>query len=713
LEDLTGLKSLRIFSSDLRRFILAVVAYVAVSILFFLNLLVSEGNVTGQDWYLPLTTSASLNDLHQLLFAWQYNGFGGQPFPPRFGFPFFFLIQAALAPIGFVGGNEIKILSIFLTAFAGITTYVVARSFGLRTFPAFVAGLFFMTTPILFNWLMFGSIFYVIGYDLLPLSILATKKFLETGNLSYALANGVILAVIFYQPTFILVFPALSFIFALFESKVSPKKVGQALIFVAISLSVYFVSALSFFISYSSGGTLAFYQGQFFEITQHQFVYLTTLSNPIRLWGSTFNSQFETFFPAGLTFLSFLPIFVAAAALLLKPRDKYVLFFSSLYLFVFASYLISSNLHYFVYNLPFGSIFEAPSVFLVPAAFGLSMLVAIGFQEIVKLSGRIPRQTIRRFSQIAIPIIVLFFILSAGLPWWTGQTSGAQGSGPATKLNLYKVPDDYYTWNRNLNVDQQHFVLYFPMGNNIQIYNSQYFSMPYQGVNQAIITQTNNLPFVSITNTSILYTSLFDTNSDFALQCGNLGVKYIVVFVNAVSPDPTNLLTRLSQQAGLVEIASYPDAIVYQDLYSKSVVFSENSGIYTYLLAQDPTSYTVSVNSSSPFVLNLDQTFSSGWIGSVNGKTLPAIDHFRTEAGLNSWMINGTGTLNIHLYYEPQTSYLISFAISAIFLAALVLYLVLVGLNNLRTSFDAGKIRGQNIFQRSSIQFIAQGKENS
>ena len=108
----------------------------------------------------------------------------------------------------------------------------------------------------------------------------------------------------------------------------------------------------------------------------------SSLINPIRLWGSTYNYQFETYFPKELILLSFLPLLVAAMGLLLRPHDRRVLFCSFAYLFVFIPYQVYINLHYLVFNLPYGSIFEAPSIFLVPASLGLALLIGFTNQTI-------------------------------------------------------------------------------------------------------------------------------------------------------------------------------------------------------------------------------------------------------------------------------------------------------------------------------------------
>lgn len=309
----------------IHEFFIVVSAYVGLSIFFLFGLINSRGDVAQADWGIPITTSGAVNNAHSFFFVWSFNGFGG-PASGRWAFPFFPLLNAALAPFGFVGGNEVKLLSICLVALAGITAYLLARSFNLGFSSSFLCGLFFMTTAVVFNWLMFGWVYYLIAYDLLPLMILTTKKFLETNDLRYALINGIILSIAMEQPTFILIYPLFGFIFVILESRFNLKTILKGLLLTVISLSIWLLTALSFFASYNNPATLSFYQGDYFNVILAQFGHFSSLINPIRLWGSTFNYQFETYFPKELTLLSFVPIFLAVIGLLLRPRDRRVLF---------------------------------------------------------------------------------------------------------------------------------------------------------------------------------------------------------------------------------------------------------------------------------------------------------------------------------------------------------------------------------------------------
>ena len=666
-------------------FLLVATIYVFISVFFLFGLITSSGDVAQGDWGFPLTTNAALSNFNSHLFVWSYNGFGGAVLG-RWSFPFFEFLNAALAPLGFVGGAEIKVLAVFLVAFGGITAYLLARSLRLGKLSSFLAGLFFMTTPVVFNWLMFGWLFYLMAYDLLPLMILVTKKFIETNDLRYALLNGLILSVATIQPTFILVFPLLGFLFVLFESKGYFKVIRRGLSLTAISLSVWFLMALRFFLSYNSAGTFSFYHGDYFGVIQAQFQNLSPILNPIRLWGSTYNYQFETYFPQELIILSFIPVVIAMISLLLKPVDRRILFFSFSYLSVFIAYFILHNMRYLVFNLPYGAIFEAPSIFLVPASLGLAILIGYTNQTITVLSIKFKKLlSLRLFRNMSF-VIILILIISAGIPWWTGQISGDPISGPPTKLNLYQIPSSYTKWNTMLNTNNDYFVLYLPLEANVQIADTNYFSNEYEGVTGGIFNMVNNLPYISFSNSTLFLNEIMNgTSSELGERWGTYSIKYIVVYTNVQSTyNMSDILNRLSAQKGIVAVASPPDVVVFQNEYAKPVVYVTSNASEVQIIYHDPTLFKVQVSSRAPFTLVLNQIYSSGWVASVNGTVLPDTVHFKDVNGFNSWQIDFRGTMTVDIYYEPQTTYLISIIISSGVLVVVLLYILLSSLRDFR-----------------------------
>jgi len=663
-------------TENIPRSFVALTAYVVISIFFMFRLIASSGNAAQQDWSIPLTPLAAFNDLHSLLFAWQYGGFG-EPLVRNFSLPYFQFLNSLLAPLGFFGGTEVKELSIFLVALAGITAYTLSRSLGLKFFSSFLSGVFYMTTPLVFDWLMFGFIYYLIAYDVLPIIILLTKKFLETNNLRYAILNGIVFSIALEQPTFILIYPLIWFLFVAFESRLKPKTVLSGLLFTSVSLLIWFLTSLSFLATFiaSSKTTLSFYQGSFFEATSSQYIHLSPLLNPMRLWGSTYNFQFETYFPRWLMLFSFIPVLLAAVRVVLKPRDTRVLFLISIYLFVYLSYAVYVNLHYLVYRLPYGygAVFEAPSVFLVPASLALAILIGHTSDAISSVITKLNNTTMRPPMRLTVSFAILVLIILAGIPWWTGQVSGNPNPGPPTKLNLYQLPLGYTKWSNTVPVNDDYFVLYIPLTGNVQITNTSYFSGPFEGVNAGIFTQANNLPFVSSINSTQLLNQLFSGSPAFGKNWGMDSIKYIVIYTNVQSPyNITYLLKRLSSQKGIVLIASLQDVVVYEDEYAKPVIYSNSSNVTTLITHIDPTSYRITATSRSPYLLIFNQAYSADWQASVNGMTLPVKDHILVRGGFNGWYINSTGNVIINIYYRPQTYYIIFLIISTgVFIGAI------------------------------------------
>ncbi len=666
-------------------FILVTTIYAIISIVFLFGLIISSGDVAQGDWGIPLTSSAAINDFSSHLFVRSYNGFGVSIFD-RSSFPYLQTLNAILAPVGFVGGTEIKILSIFLVSLCGINAFFLARySFRLSKLSSFLSGLFFMTTPVVFNWLIFGWIYYLIAYALLPLMILVSKRFMETNDLRFALLSGLILSVATIQPTFVLIYPLLIFTFILFESRSKLKYLKRGLTIAVTSLSIWFLTNLSFFTSYNNAETLSFYFTDYLDGITSQFANFSSLINPIRLWGSTFNYQFETYFPQTLIIVSFIPIVLAILAVLLKSNDRRVLYFSSCYLLVSMAYLVSNNMAYLVTNLPYGAIFESPSIFLVPASVGLAML--IGYVNeflpvfLAKFRKVFSLHSIKKLSFV----IILILIVLTGLPWWTGQISGSPIRGPPTKLNLYEIPSDYTRWSNGLNVSNEYFILYLPLQPNVQLADSDYFSYEYEGISNGIFTRVNNFPCVSDRNSSLFLNALMNGTPGVGELFGDCSIKYVVVYTNVLSPyNMSDILSALSEETGMTKVVTSPNVIVFEDEYAKPVVYSNKDTANVRIVHIDPTLFRIQANSNAPFTLTLNQFYSSGWSVWVNGSVLPDSAHFKDVNGFNEWKIDSTGNMAIEIYYEPQTLFLISKIITSVTLVVVTLYIVLVSFKKSR-----------------------------
>ena len=167
-------------------------------------------------------------------------------------FDLLFSIPSALfAHLGFFGGAEIKILAVGLVAIGGWLAHLMCRSFGISRFSSFLSGLFFMTTAIVFDYLMFGWTYNIISYDLLPLFILVTKKGLEASSMRLAVASGVILAIALMYSQAVLFFVPILALIVLFTVGINSKKLVRGLLYSFITMGIGALSYAYFFTSYT------------------------------------------------------------------------------------------------------------------------------------------------------------------------------------------------------------------------------------------------------------------------------------------------------------------------------------------------------------------------------------------------------------------------------------------------------------------------------
>jgi hypothetical protein len=155
-------------------------------------------------------------------------------------------------------------------------------------------------------------------------------------------------------------------------------------------------------------------------------------------------------------------------------------------------------LDFLVFNLPFGGIFEAPSIFLVPASLGLALLIGYTQESIFGSFVKFRKASTTRNFRRACSVVIIVLVILAGFPWWSGHVSGEPIRGSPTKLNLYSMPSGYSDWNSAVKAEDKYFVLYVPLKTNIKMLDQDYFSEPYEGVNMGIFSEVNDLPLLQV-----------------------------------------------------------------------------------------------------------------------------------------------------------------------------------------------------------------------
>jgi hypothetical protein len=646
--------------------IYVVAIYFIISFYFLWGVLMSNGNVPPNDWGVSLSLSNSYNVFLSSLNAWHGGASTSNPF-----FPFIFYL---MGQVGLVGGDFVKAWSLFLLVLSGTSAYMLARHFSLSKVSSFLVGLFYMSTPITFDILVFGWIYYFLLYALLPLFIIMYGKFLNTRKLRYALTNAVLLGLIL-QPFFVIIYLIITLVYLIFN--LSRINFLRYIWHMVIIISVSFLVNLNSLLNFSNAQRVeAFYVGpSYVSAILSQFSHLASFANVIRLWGSTFNFQFETYYPQHFLFLSFLVIPIVGLSVLSSKKSA-AIFFALLYvMFVGFTYFGYYNLYFLITKIPLGFVLDQFDMLLFPAAVGIAMSIGFFAESIMdRFNGKM-------FKSKFFALIILLIIIFSGFSWWAGEVYGKPNSGFPDKLDLYKAPEGWMVWANQINASNKYFVLYDPYIFDSSIVNSTTFDF---GLNPTMYSGTNALPYVS---NAQIYSLVSSNEKNLSVVLGELGIKYIVVYTNIKPPFtpinynytvPQNIIENMSSQNGFVEALKMPGIVVFEDLYAKPIVYSNSTHLNIEYMS--PTTYIVKTNSSSPFLIVLNQEFSEGWVTYINGKEVLPEYHYQLKTAVsglyfNGWYINSTGTFTIKIFYAYQVTYIIM-----TFISQLILWFIIGGI---------------------------------
>ncbi|MCW3984379.1 MAG: hypothetical protein NWE96_10370 [Candidatus Bathyarchaeota archaeon] len=134
------------------------------------------------------------------------------------------------------------------------------------------------------------------------------------------------------------------------------------------------------------------------------------------------------------------------------------------------------------------------------------------------------------------------------------------------------------------------------------------------------------------------------------LLADNLGELYKIIDTDFFKPD--NTIVFLSDQNDMSELQKLP----MKDFYKPNISFQE----------QNPTKYSVQINSSEPFFLVFSESYDDNWIASIDGQKICNEYHFVANGYANSWYINKTGTYTITLEFQTQNIFYVGIVASIV-----------------------------------------------
>jgi len=179
------------------KFLLGII-YFSISFLFLRNILWKSGGIGFcHDWRIPYLSEQLKQMGISIIFCWLPHNLGKVSL-----YPFEFPIRLIYGLLGYLGINGYIVSKTFLLVIimvSGLTMYLLCRSLNIRFVFAFISGIFYMSTPVIFNKIIAGHDNYWIGYALFPLSIFFLNKIFQNGGRRELILTALIVSLMFCQ----------------------------------------------------------------------------------------------------------------------------------------------------------------------------------------------------------------------------------------------------------------------------------------------------------------------------------------------------------------------------------------------------------------------------------------------------------------------------------------------------------------------------------
>ena len=188
------------------------------------------------DWSWPFTPQAVWSGLVGHFSLWEQSGLG-RPNPLASANPLLVILSGFGLLFGPIAGAKIAIVCAALLA-ALAATYCALRTVCAQPFAATLAGILYVTSPVLFNKIAAGQVTFWYAYALLPL-IFERARAARSGNWRAALWTALLCALATIQPQFavfslIVVFVAA---FSLRNGRATAIALGAAIIGIGVALA--------------------------------------------------------------------------------------------------------------------------------------------------------------------------------------------------------------------------------------------------------------------------------------------------------------------------------------------------------------------------------------------------------------------------------------------------------------------------------------------
>lgn len=417
-----------------------------------------DGIYLGGDWGLLATKNQVDSFFHP--WTWSTRNFGIPNLIDMLAGPFqslIYLITKLGLPLRYLAKGLIVVTFYFANYFLYRLFYYWNLSFS----SSIVAGLVYVTSPVVFNYTAMGWQFALLAMAIMPFALEMFCKAVLRDDFKYLLIVTIAWTVAALQSQSVVWFMLLfvCFIPLLVKSYITLKtflfKILTVL-FAFVGLNAFWWCALILFKDENIVNSSIILS----EVSVGADSPFTAI-NALRLWGSLFNYQYESAAAiSGLYYSWLIPIMAIIALLVSKRRYRKIIISVSLLAFVMPTvYLFLKEHRAVLAMIPGAGLIRQLSRFTVLTAFSYAVIIGILFDNLVK-----SRLT---YKKILITIMLLLLTITT-IPWISGEltnTTASMKPGPDFRLRAKEFPSDYYKLEEFLlDIKLHTHALYLPYG---------------------------------------------------------------------------------------------------------------------------------------------------------------------------------------------------------------------------------------------------------
>lgn len=419
----------------------------------------------------------------------------------------------------------------------------------------------------------------------------------------------------------------------------------------------------------------------------------------------------------------FIPIYAYAALLFRdKRREACYLAIMALFFTAFATgihYPVFSSIYLWLWDhVPYFQAYRQPMYFTYPLALIYACLIGLTTYGILKFcEAKIVQLRLRKIATLITVLVILAVISINTFPYFQGTKYDVYGKSMV-------VPSDYYSLQDRLAENSE-------PGDRLLILPQQTWYTKYTWYRSCnlpdVATSFSPIPTLGADIyypggeprgiVKLLADAINSQNRDHMPDIvdilGMLNIRYILIHNDILGSDTSQLQAFLNDPEYFIEAGSDTNFMllelqpeyripstyalaagstkpvpteIKQNMQESGPWYlpsnSDDALSYSFTMV-NPTRYVGEVNSTSPFILILNQEFNTNWVAHIDGEAVDSTSHFQANGYANAWYIDKPGSFDVVLEYRGQNYFYAGMGISALTFVGCLCYLGSGPLKNL------------------------------